>query len=126
MDDFSDFEAHIVRHDDFEADVPDVKETKNKLPCKIDDLDLQKPPGFVGVVADWIDSQCRYPRRRLAVASAIVAVGNIGGLKYEDDRAGVCGSACPRWHSGRGARRHEVRARNHAQRHRPAGQLLQH
>lgn len=48
-----------------------------------------KPPGFVGDVAAWIDSQCRYPRRRLAVASAIVTVGNIGGLRHEDALDGV-------------------------------------
>jgi hypothetical protein len=40
-------------------------------------------------VAAWIDSQCRYPRRRLAVASAIAAIGNIGGLRHEDLRDGV-------------------------------------
>ena len=85
--DFSDFEFHIPRHDDFEVEKPEIETSKGRpLPCKVDDLDLQRPPGFVGRVADWIDSQCRYPRRRLAVASAIVAVGNIGGLRYEDAR----------------------------------------
>jgi hypothetical protein len=29
------------------------------------------------------------PRRRLAVASALVTVGNIGGLRHEDTRDGV-------------------------------------
>jgi hypothetical protein len=85
--DFSDFEFHIPRHDDFEVEKPEIETSKGRpLPCNVDDLDLQRPPGFVGRVADWIDSQCRYPRRRLAVASAIVAVGNIGGLRYEDAR----------------------------------------
>lgn len=87
--DFSDFEAHIPKHDDFDADHPVADETKRPLPCRVDDLDLQRPPGFVGHVADWIDSQCRYPRRRLAVASAIVAVGNIGGMRYQDARDGI-------------------------------------
>lgn len=88
MDDFSDFEFHIPRHTDFDEEKPESDDCE-KLPCHVDDLDLQKPPGFVGIVADWIDSQCRYPRRRLAVASAIVAVGNIGGLRHQDDRDGI-------------------------------------
>ena len=41
------------------------------------------PPGLVGEVAQYINSQCRYPRENLAVISAIVAVGNIGGLFYK-------------------------------------------
>lgn len=87
--DFSDFDNALPKHDDFAADKPVVDESKRALPCRIDDLDLQRPPGFVGHVADWIDSQCRYPRRRLAVASAIVAVGNIGGLRHQDARDGI-------------------------------------
>lgn len=87
--DFSDFDAHIPAHDDFEAEAPQQDEAKRPLPVKVDDLDLQRPPGFVGMMADWIDSQCRYPRRRLAVASAIVACGNIGGLRHEDARDGI-------------------------------------
>lgn len=86
--DFNDFDAHIPKHDDFDADKP-VDDGARALPCKIDDLDLQRPPGFVGRVADWVDSQCRYPRRRLAVASAIVATGNIGGLRYYDAKDGI-------------------------------------
>lgn len=86
--DFSDFEAYVPRHDDFREERP-VDDFTRKPPCRVDDLDLHSPPGFVGRVADWIDSQCRYPRRKLAVASAIVAVGNIGGLRHEDARDGV-------------------------------------
>lgn len=58
-------------------------------PFPLAGVDLLAPPGFVGQVASWIDSQCRYPRRRLAVASAIVTVGNIAGLRHEDTRDGV-------------------------------------
>lgn len=87
--DFSDFEMDLPRHHDFEAEKPAEADDKRPLPCRIDDLDLTAPPGFVGHVADWIDGQCRYPRRRLAVASAIVAVGNIGGLRHEDPRDGA-------------------------------------
>lgn len=44
---------------------------------------LKKPPGLVGEVTDYINSQCRYPRENLAVISALVSVGNIGGLFHK-------------------------------------------
>lgn len=59
------------------------------LPFDIAGIDLTEPPGFVGDVAHWIDSQGFRPRRRLAVAAALVSVGNIGGLRYIDDTTGV-------------------------------------
>lgn len=48
-------------------------------------VDLLRPPGFVGKVCDWINAQCRFPREQLAVAAALVAVGNVAGLRYTDD-----------------------------------------
>lgn len=86
--DFSDFNEYIPQHDDYEHEAPE-EEAKVPLPCSFDGIDLQRPPGFVGRVADWIDSQCRYPRRKLAVASAIVGVGNIAGLRHSDARDGI-------------------------------------
>jgi hypothetical protein len=84
--DFSDFE------DDFlppQQPEPPKDDGKIAPPFSLAGLDMLSPPGFVGQVAQWIDGQCRYPRRRLAVASAIVAVGNIAGLRHEDVRDGV-------------------------------------
>lgn len=52
-------------------------------------VDLRRPPDFVGELAAWINSQCRYPREQLAVAAALTAVGNIAGLRYIDERDGV-------------------------------------
>jgi len=52
-------------------------------------IDLLRPPGFVGELTEWINSQCRYPREHLAVAAALVSVGNIAGLRYIDDVTGV-------------------------------------
>lgn len=45
--------------------------------------DLKSPPGLVGEVTKYINSQCRYPRENLAVISALVSVGNIGGLYHK-------------------------------------------
>lgn len=74
-------------HGDFEPE--HVESNDFPLPLDVSGVDLQRPPGFVGQVADWIDGQCRYPRRRLAVASAITAVGNIGGMSHYDTRDGI-------------------------------------
>lgn len=52
-------------------------------------VDLLRPPGFVGEVKAYIDSQCRYPREHLATAAALVTVGNVIGLRYTDDLDGV-------------------------------------
>lgn len=60
-----------------------------KMPLDVSGVDLLSPPGFVGQIVDWIDSQCRYPRRRLAVASGIAAVGNIGGMSHVDTHGDV-------------------------------------
>ena len=107
VDDFADFEAGYngakfgaqttaTYSDDFSAEdfappAPEAPERNDRFPppFPLDGVDLLTPPGFVGDVASWIDSQCRYPRRRLAVASAIAAIGNIGGLRHEDARDGV-------------------------------------
>lgn len=55
-------------------------------PFDLSGIDLLRPPGFVGELTQWINGQCRYPRERLAVTSAIVAAGNIIGLRYIDER----------------------------------------
>lgn len=62
---------------------------KDAHPVNIAGVDLTQPPGFVGTVTDWIDGQCRFPRRNLAVAAALVSVGNIAGLRTTDDIDGI-------------------------------------
>lgn len=52
-------------------------------------VDLTRPPGFVGDIAQWINSQCLYPRENLAVAAALSAVGNICGLRHIDGQDGM-------------------------------------
>lgn len=63
--------------------------TAEKHPFAIDTTDLLRPPGFVGTVAEYINSQSRYPRERLAVAGALVSVGNAMGMRLMDDKDGV-------------------------------------
>jgi len=90
-DDFADFEEGaamaVPTHDDFDAER--VEDDGFALPLDVSDIDLTRPPGFVGQVTDWIDGQCRYPRRRLCVAAAMTAIGNIGGMSHYDVRDGV-------------------------------------
>lgn len=66
-----------------------VEAPSDGLPFDVSGVDLTAPPGFVGDVARWIEDQSRRPRKRLAVAGALVAMGNVAGLRYTDDRDGV-------------------------------------
>lgn len=59
------------------------------LPFSLDGVDLLRPPGFVGEVCQWINSQCMFPRQHLAVAASLVAMGNVCGLRYTDDKDNV-------------------------------------
>jgi phage/plasmid primase-like uncharacterized protein len=59
------------------------------LPFALDGVCLKTPPGFVGELAAWIESQNRRPRPNLAVAGALVAMGNIAGMRVTDARDGV-------------------------------------
>lgn len=92
--DFSDFEdgaaMAVPTHDDFEAEHVDASDFA--LPVDVSDIDLMRPPGFVGRVTDWIDGQCRYPRRRLCVAASLTAIGNIGGMSHVDVRDKISGN----------------------------------
>jgi hypothetical protein len=58
-------------------------------PLDTSHIDLLRPPGFVGDVCAWINDQCLYPRERIAVLAALVAMGNVAGLRYTDDLNGV-------------------------------------
>ncbi len=51
-------------------------------------IDLLRPPGFVGELTDWVNSQCRFKRENLAVAVALNAVANICGMRVTDDLLG--------------------------------------
>lgn len=65
------------------------KQPANGLPFSISSVDLLRPPGFVGQVCQWINAQCLFPRQHLAVAAALVAMGNVSGLRYTDDKDNV-------------------------------------
>lgn len=45
-------------------------------------VNLKRPPGMVGEIAQWINSRCMFPREYLAVGAALVAVSNAAGLRY--------------------------------------------
>jgi hypothetical protein len=73
-----------------DLNLPDMEEHETDgLPFAIDSVDLLRPIGFVGDVTNWINSQCRHPREKLAVMSALNVVGNIGAMRYEDDYNGI-------------------------------------
>lgn len=51
----------------------------------VDDIDLQRPPGFAGRLKEYLDSQCRYPREWLTLGASLVTLGNVMGLRYTDE-----------------------------------------
>lgn len=68
---------------------PQEEEPKDGMPVDIAGVDLRRPPGFVGKVAEWIAAQPRRKRDNLAVGAALVAVGNHVGLRMVDERDGI-------------------------------------
>lgn len=74
------YQQAVTFESDMTIDVP---------PLDTSSVDLLRPPGFVGEVVQWINDQCLYPREHLAVGAALVAMGNIVGLRYTDDLDGV-------------------------------------
>lgn len=59
------------------------------LPFSTDHIDLLRPPGFVGKLAEWINTNSYYLRENISAITALTAVGNIGGLTNKDDVTGV-------------------------------------
>lgn len=49
------------------------------------DIDLLRPPGFVGELCEWVNGQCLYPREHLAVAASLCAVGSLAGMRFVDE-----------------------------------------
>ena len=81
--------VELVKQEDKDEPEYPEQDAVVPLPMDISNVDLSSPVGFVGDVVDWIDGQCRYSRRRLAVAAGITAIGNIGGLSHEEDLQGT-------------------------------------
>ena len=61
--------------------IPEVVTNKN--------IDLTKASGLVGEFIEYINGCSRFPRKNLAVSAALMAVGNIGGMRFEDEAYGV-------------------------------------
>lgn len=82
---------HYAQENGYVAPVtlPPVETGNPNEPFDTSHIDLLRPPGLLGQITDWINSQCRYPRERLAVVSALTALGNIAGLRYTDDKDGA-------------------------------------
>ena len=70
------------------SEAPEIEPT-DEMPCDIDGIDLRRPPGFVGKVAEWIAAQPRRKRENIAVGAALVAVGNHVGMRMVDARDGM-------------------------------------
>lgn len=77
-----------VKEVDFSSQ-PVTQDIEESEEIDISDVDLLRPPGFVGELTKWINDQCRYPREHLAVAAALTTMGNVAGLRYKDGKDGI-------------------------------------
>lgn len=79
-----------VRMLDGMGDLPEMSmkepEPVDGLPFDISGIDLTQPPGFTGDLARWIGANSMRPRKHLAVAGALMAIANMGGLRYTDEK----------------------------------------
>lgn len=69
---------------DVEFDFPVVEEKTVDL-LDVRGVDLLRPPGLTGKLAEWINQRGRRPREHLAAMAAIYTMGNVAGLRYTDD-----------------------------------------
>lgn len=76
---------------DVEFDFPDSVEPEDGETIDTSGIDILRPPGLIGRLAEWIDQRGRRPRERLAAMAAIYAMGNIS-LRYIDDRDRTTGN----------------------------------
>lgn len=81
--------VHYAKENGWQSSYDDVTFTTTLTDDDAPVIDLNRPPGFVGEVAKWIDSQCLYPRESLSVAAALTSVGNIVGLRHVDGMDGM-------------------------------------
>lgn len=58
-------------------------EIKPSLPWDSTHIDLKRPPGFVGELTAYINSQCLYPRESLAALAAFYLSGSILSMRYQ-------------------------------------------
>lgn len=60
----------------------DEENTPQSNEINISNIDLLRPPSFVGRIAEWINAKSRFPREHLAVAAALMAVSCAGGMRF--------------------------------------------
>lgn len=73
----------------FEMPEPAELDDTEKLNTDFSDIDLNRPPGFVGEVTAYLNSKCKYPREKLAVGAALMVVSCAGGLRHYDKTGGT-------------------------------------
>lgn len=60
----------------------EVEEERVTSKSSRESVNLKRPPGVVGELAEWINSRSLFPRENLAAGAAIIAVGSAAGLRY--------------------------------------------
>lgn len=77
---------HYAREGGYCEDVTFVYEPEEPIDgLDGDGIDVNRPPGFVGELCEWINGQCLYPRETLSVAAALCAVSSLAGMRHFDE-----------------------------------------
>lgn len=81
--------APVEFTDDTHFELPAAQEQEPERALATNGVDLLRPPGFVGVLTQWINDRSRYPRESLAVAAALSVVSSAAGMRYQDPLDGI-------------------------------------
>lgn len=63
--------------EEFEIDEENVTSVASR-----ESVNIKRPPGVVGEIAQWINSRSLFPREYLAAGAALIVVSNAAGLRY--------------------------------------------
>jgi hypothetical protein len=63
-----------------------MRNYESKQDFNPDSIDLTKPPGLVGELAEWFKKRCRTKRDHLAVIASYMTIAAVTGLRYRCDK----------------------------------------
>lgn len=72
----------------YEKAAEKIDDEKNKIDVD-KEIDLKKPPGFVGEMAHWIENNSLFKRENLSVMSAISVASSVSSLRFTDDQGTI-------------------------------------
>lgn len=81
------WQAPVEFTSDIHFEIQESEEEGDGVP--LDNVDLLRPPGFVGRLAEWINARNRHARENLATAAALGTIASVAGMRYVDPLDGI-------------------------------------